>query len=443
MEQFRLPVNVEYILTKLHDNGYEAYIVGGCVRDKLLSREPHDYDITTSALPQQVEEVFKDEKIIETGIKHGTVTLLLDNQPYEITTYRNEGNYSDHRHPDQVSFSATLKEDVERRDFTINGMAYNHQEGLVDLVKGQEDLSNGIIRCIGDPDERFNEDALRILRAIRFASRFNFQIEEKTNQAIFNNKDLLKFVSSERILTELKEIITSVNADTYLDQYREVLAVFLPELTEMFDFQQCNHHHNLDLWHHSLLTVRNVPQDVNTRMAALFHDIGKPGAQFFDENGEAHYHGHQYISYDITEEILKRLHMSNNDTKEILSLIKWHDYVLTSDYTIKKVLKEMPLETYNKLIALKRADNMAKDYNYVLVNDDYYQRLLVLGEQLSREPLKVSDLNINGYDLLNLGYKGEEIGKILQDLSDRVIKGDLLNEHDVLVEYVERGKNDQ
>ena len=443
MEQFRLPVNVEYILTKLHDNGYEAYIVGGCVRDKLLSREPHDYDITTSALPQQVEEVFKDEKIIETGIKHGTVTLLLDNQPYEITTYRNEGNYSDHRHPDQVSFSATLKEDVERRDFTINGMAYNHQEGLVDLVKGQEDLSNGIIRCIGDPDERFNEDALRILRAIRFASRFNFQIEEKTNQAIFNNKDLLKFVSSERILTELKEIITSVNADTYLDQYREVLAVFLPELTEMFDFQQCNHHHNLDLWHHSLLTVRNVPQDVNTRMAALFHDIGKPRAQFFDENGEAHYHGHQYISYDITEEILKRLHMSNNDTKEILSLIKWHDYVLTSDYTIKKVLKEMPLETYNKLIALKRADNMAKDYNYVLVNDDYYQRLLVLGEQLSREPLKVSDLNINGYDLLNLGYKGEEIGKILQDLSDRVIKGDLLNEHDVLVEYVERGKNDQ
>ena len=300
--------NITDIMKVFASNGFEVFLVGGCVRDMIMGLVPHDYDFTTNARPEQVHDIFRDHKIIDTGIKHGTVTLVYNGEAYEITTYRKETEYDDHRHPASITYSESVYEDLVRRDFTVNAMAYNPESGLIDYFDGIKDIENKIIRCVGDPNERFNEDALRILRAIRFATRFDFAIEEKTEEALVNNKELLKYISLERITSEFNEIICSDKAAEYIDRYRDVIAVFMPEISIMFDYDQNSRYHCYDLWQHSLLTLKGVRPSVTSRWAALLHDIGKPAVKTTGKDGHYHYVGHPVKSEEIALRILRRMH---------------------------------------------------------------------------------------------------------------------------------------
>ncbi|MBQ3562784.1 MAG: tRNA nucleotidyltransferase, partial [Clostridia bacterium] len=289
---FNLPHQVDFALNKLIAAGYEAFIVGGCIRDILRQKAPSDYDITTSAEPEQTKAVFEGEKIIETGLKHGTVTLLKDGMPLEITTYRIDGAYADNRRPTSVQFTKSLTEDLARRDFTINAMAFSKKTGIVDPFGGEADLQNKIIRSVGDADRRFNEDALRLMRAIRFASVLGFKIEEKTKISIFKNKNLLKNISSERIAAELVKLLCGKNAKQIIIDYFEVLEVILPEISQMKNFNQNNPHHIYPLLEHTAIAVENTPAEPPLRLAMLLHDCGKPDALTIDERGVSHFYGH-------------------------------------------------------------------------------------------------------------------------------------------------------
>ncbi|MBR0385759.1 MAG: HDIG domain-containing protein [Erysipelotrichaceae bacterium] len=437
MNHLVLPDDVSFIIKTLNQHGFDAFVVGGCVRDLLLNKEPKDYDITTSATPAEVEEVFSGMHILETGIKHGTVTLMLNHQPYEITTFRNDGDYADHRHPSSVSFSRKIEDDLSRRDFTINAMAYHPESGLVDLFEGQHDLNSGIIRTVNDPVDRFTEDALRILRAIRFAARYGFMIEEKTAEAMLQCRHYLRDVSSERCVTEFTGILCSGNAGRYLDEYRSVIAEIFPELTVMFDYDQHNRHHNLDLWHHTLKVVDGVSADTATRFAALLHDIGKPEACTGGPDGQHHFIGHQEISVRISDVFLRRLRLSNQLISEILLLIRLHDYPLVSSRTIRKALSECNFETFRKLVDLKRADNHATDPAFHFP-DEHFTAILQQAEEIlsDNQAVRVSNLDINGYDLLDLGIEPVRIGGILKQLLELVIDDKLPNEKEALLGYV-------
>ena len=287
-----LPAQVNTALARLHDAGYEAYIVGGCVRDRIMGREPKDYDITTSALPEQTAAVFAGERIIETGMKHGTVTVLLDGEPLEITTFRIDGTYSDSRHPDAVTFTPSLREDLARRDFTMNAMAYSSETGLVDPFGGQADIAAKYIRCVGDPDLRFREDALRILRALRFSSVLGFPIEPETDGAARYLCLLLKKISAERVFSELKQLLCGPDVRRVLLDYAGVLGAVLPEILPMQGFDQRNPHHCYDILEHTAAAVEAMPPEPALRLAALLHDVGKPECFFTDEDGVGHFYGH-------------------------------------------------------------------------------------------------------------------------------------------------------
>ena len=293
MEIF-IPQFVRTALDRLNECGYEGYIVGGCVRDSLLGKKPHDYDVCTNCTPDKMLEVFANFRTIETGLKHGTLTVLIESEPVEITCYRSDGEYIGHRKPAQVTFESSLEEDLKRRDFTVNAMAYSPKEGLIDLYGGQGDLEKGIIKCVGEPEKRFDEDALRILRGLRFSSCLGFEIEEKTSKAILEQRELLKSISAERIASELKKLLCGKGARKILLDYREVIAVFIPELRESFDFRQNNPHHFLDVYGHICLSVENVRPQWQMRLTMLLHDIGKPRMHTVDENGISHFKKHQF-----------------------------------------------------------------------------------------------------------------------------------------------------
>lgn len=437
MKQFQLPQDVETLLQKLNEAGFEAFLVGGCVRDMLMGIEPQDYDITTDAGPQQIKNVYRDFHIIETGLKHGTLTIRFNHASYEITTYRSESSYADHRHPDSIFFSKSLTEDLKRRDFSINSMAYSPLTGLIDPYDGQGDLKRQLIRCVGDPEDRFNEDALRILRCLRFASRYGFDIESGSKEALFRLKDTLKLISAERVAAEVNEILCSDGIASCLREYRDIFTVFIPELAAMFDYDQHCKYHCHDLWEHTIQTVSLTKKDVATRWAALLHDLGKPAVKTADENGECHFYDHPAVSEQLARVILSRLKFSNDLKKEICFLIKYHDYPLESRKAIKKILNLSDLHSLEKLLDLKRADNHATEPLYHL-DAAYFQNILKTAQEIleAQEAFRISDLKVNGRHLLELGVERTRIASVLKELLEQVISDELKNEYQELSEYV-------
>jgi len=429
---FVLPTPVMNALSRLEQAGFSAYAVGGCVRDHVLGMTPHDYDICTSATPEEMQRVFQGERTIETGVKHGTLTVLLNKMPLEITTFRVDGAYSDGRHPDSVRFTARVEDDLSRRDFTINAMAAD-EDNVIDYYGGQVDLKAGIIRAVGDPYVRFEEDSLRILRAIRFASRLNFEVEEKTREAIMARREDLKYISSERIYKEFAEILCSERVDYYLQQYAEVFAVFMPELARMFDFPQNNRYHIYDLWQHSLKVTASVSPKIALRWAALLHDIGKVDTLSHGEDGQDHYYGHAAVSAKIARQILQRLKCDRKTENEVIALIRNHEQLPKA----RRLLNKMGDYSLD-LIELKKADNQAQ--NPLYDESEKYDQLKaeVLELIASQSAVSIKDLKINGNDLRALGYEGKAIGDKLNEVMERVLDG-YPNDRDELLKLIKRG----
>nr|WP_317984389.1 CCA tRNA nucleotidyltransferase [Clostridium baratii] len=437
MMNITIPSNVKYIIDEFYKNNYEAFMVGGCIRDTLLCKTPKDYDIATSAKPEITEKLF--EKTIPTGIKHGTVTVLIDNEPYEVTTYRTEGEYKDNRRPDEVYFVSDIKEDLSRRDFTINAFAYNSREGLKDFFGGLDDLNNRLIRSVGDANKRFNEDALRMLRAIRFSTQLNFDIEENTLNAIKDNKDLIKNISAERIRDELCKILISNNVRTGLNLLKEcgLLQIVIPEIVPSIGFDQKNMHHFEDVFNHTLSVIEKCPEDLNIRLAALLHDIGKPDVFFIDDKGNGRFFGHNTKSEKITRDILNRLRFDNKTIKSVCILVREHMNVLdnASNLAIKRLINRVSKENIYSLLALQKADILSlKDPNVALykVSD---MRTKIDNIIDSNTPLTVKDLAIDGGKLIKeLQIKpGKLVGDILNYLLELVLKNPELNNYDSLI----------
>ncbi|MBQ8399319.1 MAG: HD domain-containing protein [Clostridia bacterium] len=430
------------ILKKLEDSGKEGYLVGGCVRDLLLDKVPHDYDITTNALPGEIKEIFSDFRVIETGIQHGTLTVLCEDQPFEVTTYRTDGLYSDGRHPDQVIFSTSIKEDLKRRDFTINAMAMDMAGIIIDPYGGREDLKSGIIRAVGDPEERFTEDALRILRALRFSSVLQFRIEKRTADAAKRLCSRLKHVSKERCFSEIKKTVCGKGIREVLCTFPEIFAEVVPEISQMISFDQNNPHHCHDLLTHTALAIEAAPADPALRIAALFHDIGKPFTQVTDAEGISHYYGHASKSREIAQRALQELKADRALTEKVLFLVSHHDSPAeTSKEQVAKRLRRHGIECYRQLVALRRADNMgqAPEYHRTALHD----QCLSWVEELKEEGrcLSLRTLDINGNDLIALGFeKGPAIGKMLEEILELVSEGKLPNSRDLLLEYASSSK---
>lgn len=432
----------------LKSSGFEAFLIGGSVRDFILHRPIGDIDITTNATPQQVEEVFKDFRVIETGIKHGTVTVLIENEPLEITTYRSEGAYSDNRHPDSVSFSAKLSDDVVRRDFTMNGIAYDFENGFIDLVGGVNDIENKVIRCIGDAKTRFCEDALRILRALRFSAVLGFQIEENTKNAIHGCKDLLNNISAERIREEFTKLLCGENAYNVLTEFSDVICVFIPEIKSCVGFSQVNRHHCFDVYTHSIRAMTACQPKAILRLALFFHDIGKPSVAHFDEKGEQHYYGHPKKSAEITEKVLTRLRFDNNTKNKVVTLVEFHDSPIMTDKSLmpdrkrlKQIMSQIGEELIYDLLIIKKCDNTAQKKQYYRGDIFYETAVKIVDEIISgKECFSVKDLKIDGNDLAKMGYKGREIGEMLNLCLDAVIKENVANKYDELVEYINKNR---
>lgn len=421
----KIPDKVKFIIDTFYENNYEAFMVGGCIRDSLLSKEPKDYDIATSALPNITESLF--EKTIPTGIKHGTITVLLDKEPFEVTTYRIEGEYKDNRRPDEISFVTNIKDDLSRRDFTINAFAYNSKEGLKDYFNGLEDLQNKIIRTVSDSNKRFNEDALRMMRAIRFASQLDFNIEKSTLDGIKKNKNLLKNISSERIRDELCKLLLSDNPRKGLNLLKDcgVLDVIIPELTSLIGFNHKTKDYNEDLFDHTLSVVENTPNDLILRLSALFHDIGKPKV---NDN----------ISEDITRKILTRLHFDNKTIKSVCILIKEYMNVLgnSTDIDIKRFINRTSKENIYSLLEFQKAHVLSlknSDLDLYELNDIKNKIDNIINSNI---PLSIKDLNIDGSILtkeLNL-KPGKVIGETLNYLLEVVLNNPNLNNETILLE---------
>ena len=434
-----IPEHISKAIDLLNSSGYEAYLVGGCVRDALLGVEPKDYDITTSALPEQTKAVFRDYHVIETGIKHGTVTAVIDDTPVEITTYRVDQEYLDHRHPENVVFTSSLKEDLARRDFTINAMAYHPKEGLVDCFGGQEDLKTCTIRCVGDPETRFNEDALRILRALRFTSRFDSPIEEKTDNSMRKCAPLLRQISKERIASELNEILCGKGVRRILLEYTDILGIPIPEILPMQGFEQNNPHHIYDVLTHTAVAVESIPPEKDLRLTALLHDIGKPDCYFVGDDGIGHFYGHAKKSEEMAWRILNRLKYDNETKDTVLTLVKYHDLHLEeSEKAVKRMLRKIGPDLFRKLILVYKADNMAQSPEY-RDRQEGFDRLSEIADKILSEEqcFSLKDLAVTGRDVIALGYKpGKKIGKILDDLLTKVIDGKLKNEKEELIGFV-------
>ncbi len=423
----KLDDNAKKIISILNENGFSAYAVGGCVRDALMQIAPKDIDITTSATPEQMEKVFDDNGIsyAETGLKHGTITAIIHHTPYEVTTFRKDGKYSDSRHPEKVSFVTEIKDDLSRRDFTMNAVAYNDTDGYIDLFGGREDIENGIIRCVGEADQRFKEDALRIFRAIRFASVLGFSIEEKTKKAIFDNKDLLLNIANERIFSELVKLLLGDYAESVLLEYREVIATVLPEIAASFDFPQNSKWHIYDVYTHIVKSVAASPKKDYIRLALLLHDIGKPFTKTTDDNGQDHFKGHPKVSAELSKKVLKRFRVSNHLYNLVIKLVEIHDkHITLKPSNIKKWLRELGEDLTLDFIDVKIAD--MQTHNLKLANDElenlYEVKELAKEIVTSGEPYRTSDLKINGNDLLDLGYEGSRIADELENLI-RIVSG--------------------
>ncbi len=424
------------VLEVLTDAGYEAYIAGGAVRDAIMGKTPHDYDIATNARPEDVGKLFP--KTIATGIKHGTVTVIYNKIGYEITTFRRDGDYLDGRHPLDVEFVNAPREDCLRRDFTINAMMYNPKSGLLDFFCGKRDIRKGIIRCVGDAEKRFKEDALRMLRAVRFKAQLGFSIEEQTANAIKKCAVLIKKVSRERILDELNKILLSDNPDAFRDLNElGLLKHILPELDRCFGEPQRNKYHIYDVGEHIMHTVINTPCDLVLRWAALLHDTGKPCCPSVDSNGIIHFYGHHRESRRIAVDVLYRYHMDAESIKDIAMLVENHDYRVEATPTaVKRMMAKTGAELFEKLLILQKADNTAKNPGHLPEKLKRIEGCMRIRKEILslRQPYKVSHLMINGRDLMSIGYhQGREIGDALRSLLDEVIIKPELNDRAYLI----------
>lgn len=440
----KLPGDVLFLLEKLAP--HETYLVGGCVRDFLTGREIHDYDLATSALPAEIECAFGGLRLVETGLKHGTVTVVLHGVPYEITTFRTEGSYSDGRRPDTVCFTDKIEEDLSRRDFTVNAMAYHPKRGLVDPFGGEKDAKAGILRAVGDPYLRFEEDALRILRGVRFASRLSFAVEERTASAMRDLAYRLNLISSERLYQELCGFLMGEDVVRTGLAFSDVLFAFLPELKPMEGFAQRNCHHLYDVWEHTLRAIQSAPRDLAVRLALLFHDSGKPNT-FSIRNGEGHFYGHAKESASLAEEALRRLKADNKTRERAVLLIAYHDYpVVLEEKAVSRLVRKIGKEGFLQLIALKKADSSALHPAFVeerIRSIDEWKGIF-LAMEARQVPFSLKDLKIDGNDLIALGFSGREIGEGLEGILSAVVDRKLPNEREALLEFamnLRKGEN--
>ena len=435
----KLPTQVNTAFILLENAGFEAFLVGGAVRNFVRDgSSAEDWDITTDALPEQVKAVFSAYRLIETGLKHGTVTVLMDGMPLEITTYRIDGDYSDSRHPDSVRFARSLRDDLERRDFTMNALAYHPKTGVTDFTGGCADLAAGLIRCVGDPDRRFREDALRILRALRFASTLGMTVEAATAEAIHRNCHLLSLIAPERIRAELDKLLCGGAVREVLTQFADVLAVPIPEIVPMFGFDQRNPHHDKDVWLHTAAVVEAAPADPVLRWAALLHDVGKPPCFALGGDGLGHFYGHAEQSTALSDGILTRLRFDNAGRERILRLIRYHDFPIAADRkTVKRLMNRHGVEAVHQLIDLHIADTRGQS-SLCADRIAHYEALHGMVEGLLAEEacFSLKDLAVNGNDLLALGFRGKAVGEGLRACLAAVMDEQIPNRREELLTYV-------
>ena len=439
----QIPVHVSELISRLKSAGFSAYVVGGCVRDSLLGMEPHDWDICTSALPDQMQAVFQGLRTVETGLKHGTLTVVMDHVPYEVTTFRIDGDYTDHRHPDTVVFVDDLTKDLARRDFTVNAMAWSPETGLQDPFGGRQDLDAHLIRCVGEPEQRFEEDALRVLRALRFASVYDFAIEPATASALRQKAPDLKLVAGERIREELLKLLCGEAAGRILREYPEVLAEIIPELRPMIGYDQQNHHHSFDLWEHTVRGLEGVPAEPVFRLTMLLHDTGKPVVRTTDEKGEGHYFGHPKVSEEIARRTADALHLDNAFRDRLCTLVRYHDIPLRTQSGEINIDRSFLLRRLNKfgeedlraLFLIHCADRTATGYSSPeRERARLRERMSALDALLAEKPcFTLKGLAVNGRDLIAAGLKGKAVGEALQALLEAVMDGKVPNEKEALL----------
>lgn len=440
MKYIEIPNTVNNILKLLSSYGHTGYVVGGCVRDCIMGRQPHDWDICTSALPEEIMTLFRGQgfTVVPTGIQHGTVTVFIDTVGYEITTYRIDQDYEDHRHPTEVKFTRSLEEDLSRRDFTINAIAYNSDVGLVDLFNGVQDIHDGIIRCVGCAQDRFSEDALRIMRAIRFASQFDFTYDTSVISGIARNKHLLDFISKERIHDELIKILQSTNASVHICMFAEVFKQIIPELSDMFDFPQNNPYHVYDVWNHTIHVLQYAESyDIVTKLAALFHDIGKPHCYQDGNDGVRHFKGHGRVSADITDHILRNLRFDNKTREAVVQLVYYHDatFEVGTKY-VNRWINKIGKDQFIRLLDLRESDIEGQGPLNREARIEKIQKIRDILSAIENAPqcFSVKDLAINGYDLMSVGYSpGKQIGSALNVCLSKVLDQEIDNNRDCLL----------
>lgn len=431
--------NCREILEKLETVGFRAFYVGGCVRDTVMGRSISDVDVASDALPEQIMSVFDGYKVIPTGLKHGTVTVVSRGIPFEITTFRIDGDYSDSRHPDSVIFSRNITDDLSRRDFTVNAMAMDKKGNIIDPFGGAEDIKNKIIRCVGDPVRRFSEDALRIMRAVRFASQLGFEIEEATGAAALSMKDSLGNISCERIHAELDKLICGKNAVPVLLKYRDIIGEIIPEMRSCFGFEQRSRYHRYDVYEHIVRSLGAAPEDsIILRRALLFHDIGKPCTFKIGEDGHGHFKGHAQAGEVMARDVLRRLRYDNYTVDLTCTLIARHSDKIESERQIKRLISKIGTEAFILLMEMKKADNSAK-MDFVLEENDLLDEHIRTARRLEQENscMKLSRLAANGRDMISLGLSGADIGAALNELLELVIDEKLPNERFALIRYIQ------
>lgn len=443
--RIHMPDKVKQILQTITDSGYEAYAVGGCIRDSILGRTPDDWDITTSAKPEQVKQMFR--RTVDTGIAHGTVTVMLDREGFEVTTYRIDGKYKDGRHPEEVIFTPSLEEDLKRRDFTINAMAYNEQSGLVDLFHGLQDMEKGVIRCVGNARERFTEDALRIMRAIRFSAQLGYEIEEETKKAIEELAYSLNRISAERIQVELIKLITSPHPEalkTVCDT--GVASVILPELQAAMETPQKHPHHCYSVGEHILHSMQQIEGKKELRLAMLFHDIGKPRCLTVDKDGITHFHGHARVSADMAREIMKRLKFDNDTMNTVCRLVLYHDYgngLEPGRRIVRRAMHKIGADLFPMLFLVKRADILAQSETFKEEKLALLARWQEVYESIvaEKECVSLKGLAVTGSDLIAMGMRpGRELGAVLHQLLELVLDDPAMNDRERLQQWLSENK---
>lgn len=438
--KIQLPEKVNTIIQTLQEHGYEAYAVGGCVRDSLLGREPGDWDITTSASPDETKKLFA--RTVDTGIEHGTVTVLLGKEGFEVTTYRIDGKYEDSRHPTEVIFTRNLREDLLRRDFTINAMAYNDTEGIVDIFGGMDDLKRKIIRCVGNARERFGEDALRIMRGVRFAAQLGFSLEKETKEAMTELAPTLEKISAERIQTELVKLLVSDSPELIREAYHlGVTAVILPEFDEMMRTGQETKYHRYDVGEHTVQAVCNVPPDKVLRLTMLLHDVAKPEMKTVDADGTAHFKGHDIRGEQKAKEILRRLKFDNDTIHKVTKLVRWHDYRMPAEKkNVRKAMSKISAELFPMYLLVKRADILAHSMYRRIEELENLSGLQKCYEEIvaDHECVSLKQLAVTGTDLIGIGMKpGKQIGEVLNELLRIVLEYPEFNNKEHLLRFVQ------